>query len=101
MQLVVHARKFFCDNVQCLRRIFAEPFPGVLASFARQTQQLSKVLLELVHSSNAELAAGVGRFLGCVTSPDTLIRQQRQEQFTVIVPRVLEWTSLPSGELHL
>jgi transposase len=86
---VVHARKFFCDNVQCLRRIFTEPFPNVLAPYARQTQRLSQALLELGHSSNAESAARIGRLLGYITSPDTLIRRQRQEQFPLLVPQVL------------
>jgi transposase len=89
VQLVVHARKFFCDNVQCLRRIFTEPFPGVLAPYARQTQRLSSGLLELVHASNAESAARVGGLLGYVTSPDTLIRLQRQEQFPVLATQIL------------
>ena len=89
VQLVVHTRKFFCDNRRCLRRIFTETFPGVLAPYARQTQRLGQALLELVHSSNAEAAAQVGRFLGYPASPDTLLRRQRQEQIHSPIPRVL------------
>jgi transposase len=89
VQLVVHARKFFCGNAQCLRRIFTEPFPGVLARYARQTQRLRKALLELAFSSCAEAAARVSKLLGYVTSPDTLIRQQRREQITTPIPQVL------------
>ena len=89
VQLVVHTRKFFCDNRRCLRRIFTETFPGVLAPYARQTKRLGQALLELVHSSNAEAAAQVGRFLGYPASPDTLLRRQRQEQFHSPIPRVL------------
>ena len=89
VQLVVHARKFFCGNAQCLRRIFTEPFPGVLARYARPTQRLRKALLELAFSSCAEAAARVSKLLGYVTSPDTLIRQQRREQITTPIPQVL------------
>ena len=89
VQLVVHTRKFFCDNLQCLRRIFTETFPGVLVPYARRTQRLGQVLLELVHSSNAESAARVGGFLGYPTSPDTLLRCQRQEQIPTPTPRVM------------
>jgi transposase len=89
VQLVVHARKFFCDNAQCLRRIFTEPFPGVLGRYARQTQRLRKVLLELAFSSCAEAAARVSKLLGYVTSSDTLIRYQRREQRTAPIPQVL------------
>ena len=89
VQLVVHARKFFCDNALCLRRIFTEPFPGVLGRYARQTQRLHKVLLELAFSSCAEAAARVSKLLGYITSPDTLIRYQRREQITTPMPQVL------------
>ena len=77
VQLVIHARKFFCDNLQCWRRIFTETFPEVLAPYARRTQRQGRALLELVHSSNAESATRVGGFLGYPASPDTLLRYQR------------------------
>ena len=89
VQLVIHTRKFFCDNLRWLRHIFTETFPGVLAPYARRTQRLEQALLELVHASNAESAAGVGGFLGYPTSPDTLLRCQRQEPISVATPRVL------------
>lgn len=84
VQLVVSARRFFCDAPTCPRRIFVEPFPAVLAPYARQTERLRQVLLELAHASNAETAARLARWLGYVTSPDTLIRRQRAEP--IIVP---------------
>ena len=86
---MIHTRKFFCDKLRCLRHIFTETFPGVLAPYARRTQRLEQALLELVHVSNAESAAGVGGFLGYPTSPDTLLRCQRQEPISVATPRVL------------
>ena len=48
VQLVVHARRFFCDAPRCLRRIFTEPFPQVLGRYARQTDRLRQALLVLV-----------------------------------------------------
>lgn len=42
--LFVHARRFFCDVPTCLRRIFVEPFPRLLARYARQTERLRQVL---------------------------------------------------------
>lgn len=81
VQLVVHTRKFFCDNKLCSRRVFTERFPGVLKSYARKTTRLRDVLLELAHASSAEAAARVGRRMGYIVSPDTLIGLQRKEQF--------------------
>src|SRR5262245_40674846 len=39
VQLVVHARRFFCDAPACPRRVFVEPFPGRWAPWARQTER--------------------------------------------------------------
>jgi transposase len=89
VQLVVHARKFFCDNTQCWRRIFTKPFPGVLARYIRQTQRLCRALLELAFSCGAEAASRVGRLLGYLINPDTLIQQQRQKQISIPTHRAL------------
>lgn len=89
VQLVVYARRFFCDEPGCGRRIFSEPFPGVLPRYARQTERLRLALLELAHASGAEMAARVAKLLGLPTSPDSLIRRQRQEEFSMPSPRAL------------
>src|SRR5215510_14290684 len=89
VQLVVHTRRFFCDAPACPRRIFVEPFPGMLARYARQTERLRRVLLELAHASSAEMAARVAGWLGYVTSPDTLLRRQRAELIVLPSPRAL------------
>lgn len=81
VQLVVHSRRFFCDNQECSGRIFTERFPGVLESYARKSSRLCEVLLELAHSSSAENAARIATRLGYLVSPDTLINLQRKEQF--------------------
>ena len=81
VQLVVHARKFFCDNQGCSGRIFTERFPGVLESYARKTTRLLDVLLELVHGGSAENAARIGKRMGYKVSPDALLNLQRKEQF--------------------
>ena len=89
VQLIIRARRFFCDNPECERRIFVEPFPKTLGRYARQTQRTKDSLLELSHCSSAEMAARVARLLGFVTSPDSLLRLQRLERFPAIFPRVL------------
>ncbi|MDA1129275.1 MAG: ISL3 family transposase, partial [Chloroflexi bacterium] len=89
VQLAIQARRFFCDTPACRRRIFTEPFPKVLDRYALQTQRTLHLLLELAHCSNAEMAATVARLLGFMTSPDSLIRIQRQETFSFPSPRVV------------
>lgn len=89
VQVNIQARRFFCDNPICHRRIFAEPFPRVLARHARRTGRAQALLLELAHASSAERAAHVARLLGFPISPDTLIRWQRQERFAFPAPLAL------------
>ena len=89
VQLIIRARRFFCDSPGCERRIFVEPFPKALGRYARQTQRTRDSLLELAHCSSAELAARVARLLEFVTSPDSLLRLQRREHFSLVPPRVL------------
>ena len=89
VQLVIHARRFFGDALTCPRRIFVESFPRVLTRYARQTERLRQVLLELAHACNAETAARLAHWLGYVTSPDTLLRRQRAEPISVPSPRVV------------
>jgi transposase len=89
VQLIVHARRFFCDAATCPRRIFTEPFPRALAHYARQTNRLRQVLLELTHATGAELTARLGLWLGYRVSADTLLGRQRAESFGFPPPRVL------------
>lgn len=87
--LIVYSRKFFCDNDQCPRRIFTEPFPGILERYSRRTERLHKSVVELSYASSAEAAARAAESLGYRVSGDTLLNWQRQEQFTCPTPRVL------------
>lgn len=48
-----------------------------------------QLVLELTHASNGEMAARVAQEFGYRTSPDTLLRCQREEVFIVPTPRVL------------
>jgi transposase len=89
VQLVVYARRFFCDHAACPRRIFVEPFPAVLARYARQTERWQQVLLELAHGCGAEMGARLARGLGYLASPDTLLRRQRAELLSFPLPRIL------------
>ena len=89
LQLIIRARRFFCDSPECERRILVEPFPKALARYAQQTQRTRDSLSESPHFSSAEMAVRVARFLGFVTKPDFLLRRQRMERFTAIFPRVL------------
>ena len=42
--VVLEARKFFCDDPGCPRRIFCERFPDVVEAYARRTRRLDKIV---------------------------------------------------------
>lgn len=89
VRLMITARRFFCDNSSCPRRIFTEPFPNTLERYARQTNRLRNYLLELTNAASAEAAARIARIIGAPVGGDSLIHRQRQEQFAFTQPRVI------------
>ena len=82
VRLELHTRRFFCVNKDCVRQIFTERIPTVVAPYARRTTRLTDVFTLIGFAVGGEagkrLAAGMGLF----TSPDTLlglIRAQAEE----------------------
>jgi transposase len=73
LQLAV--RRFFCDVKTCVRKIFTERLPDVLASYARRTTRLRSLLEAVAFELGGEAGAGVARWLHCGSpSADTLLR---------------------------
>lgn len=90
VQLQLLTRRFFCINQSCLRRIFCERLPHVVAAYGRQTVRFNHALhligLMLGGQAGAKLAIG----LGIHTSPDTLLRRIQQSQLPAdVTPCVL------------
>ena len=46
VRIALSMRKFFCDNRDCPRRVFAQPLPAVAARFARKPSRLAETLGE-------------------------------------------------------
>jgi len=74
VRIEVTCRKFFCDNRDCRRRIFAEPLPNVAQRYARKTARLLDALRELTYLVGGEAAATIARRFGLRLSPDALLR---------------------------
>lgn len=90
VQIQLLTRRFFCINQTCVRRIFCERLPRVVAAYGRQTVRLNDALhligIMLGGQAGAMLALG----LGMVISPDTLLRRIQQSQLPAnSTPRVL------------
>jgi transposase len=90
VQLRLEARRFFCEVATCPRRIFAEPFPGLVAPHGRRSERLTALLRAIGVALGGEAGARLVGDLGLATSPDTLLRLLRALPLpTAATPRVL------------
>jgi transposase len=72
--LKVHARRFFCDEPSCERRIFCERLPEVAAR-ARKTMRLEEALLAIALELGGRAGARLALELGIVAARDALLRR--------------------------
>src|SRR5260370_9650276 len=72
VRLRVWARRFFCDQPTCPRKIFAERFTGLLPRYARRTEEATGLLLAIAQRAGGEARARLARAAGLPSSPDTL-----------------------------
>jgi len=83
VRLRVWARRFFCDQPTCPRKIFAERFTGLLPRYGRRTEEATGLLLAFAQRAGGEAGARLARAAGLPTSPDTLRRLLRNQEFSV------------------
>ena len=78
VRLRVWARRFFCDQPGCGRRIFAERFTRLLPRYGRRTTDVTNLLLAFAQRAGGEAGARLARAAGVPTSPHTLRRLLRR-----------------------
>ncbi len=77
MTLEVRARRFFCDEGSCERRIFCERLPKIAAR-ARKTARMEDALLAIVFELGGRAgAARLAAELGLVVGRDALLRRAK------------------------
>lgn len=72
--LLLRVRRFFCRNPRCLRRVFAERLPALVAAGGRRSQPLSAALEQVAFALGGEAGARLAAALGMPTTPDVLLR---------------------------
>ena len=89
--LILHVRRFFCDIKACLRKIFTERLPTIVAPYARRTIRMRQELEALAFELGGEAGARVARQLRSgLSSADTLLRLIRQAPMELLpTPRCL------------
>jgi transposase len=78
VRLLLHVRRFCCDQTACPRRTFAERLPDFLPFKAQRTARFSSGIQALGFASSGQAAARVGQTLQLPTSPDTVLRSLHQ-----------------------
>jgi hypothetical protein len=105
VHLVIHVRRFFCQERTCVRKIFAERFPALTLPRVKFTLRLQEALREMGFELGGEAGARLGKQLSYPGSPDTILRLvKRAERPIASSPRVVgldDWswkTDLRSGK---
>jgi transposase len=90
VRLELHVRRFFCLNKECMRQIFTERLPHVVAPYARRTTRLTDLFTLIGFALGGEAGKRLVDGMGLETSPDALLRLVRaQQESQVPTPRVL------------
>lgn len=90
VHLVLHVRRFFCDNPDCTRRTFVERLPDLLAFRAQRTGRLTRTLQVVANALGGMAGARLATKLRMGMSHDTLLRLVRScEAVAPATPAVL------------
>jgi transposase len=90
VRLHLQVRRFFCQQEDCPRKTFAEPFPDLVQAHARRTTRQGQLLQEVAFALGGKAGAHLARRWGCAVSRDTLLRLLRRCPLPASpVPRVL------------
>jgi hypothetical protein len=90
VHLVLHVRRFYCQESTCVRKIFAERFPSLTLPRVKFTLRLQEALREMGFELGGEAGARLGKKLSYPGSPDTILRLVKRAQLPAAsAPRVV------------
>jgi len=90
VKIILLARKFFCDNIDCERKIFTERLGNEVKPYARKTLRLDNKMVSIGFATGGNAGAKLCKTLGMSTSPSTVLRLLHASPTTVYeTPRVL------------
>jgi len=74
VKIKLTARKFFCDNENCIRKLFTERFKEGLAPYARRTNRLKNLLQEIGFATGGNAGSILSKKLKISVSSSTVLR---------------------------
>jgi transposase len=90
VHLVLHVRRFYCQESTCVRKIFAERFASLTLPRVKFTLRLQEALREMGFELGGEAGARLGKKLSYPGSPDTILRLVKRAQLPAAsAPRVV------------
>jgi Transposase and inactivated derivatives len=92
VQLHLLLHRFFCINKACHRRTFAEPISDLASRFARRTNRLTLIFVQLALALGGEAGTRLASLLALPCSPATILRSIRHlplSSSSVLAPRVI------------
>lgn len=87
--LILQVRRFFCENKECRRKIFAERL-ALVKPYRRKTARMEEALNVIAVAEGGESGARTANSLGMKVSADTMLRQiRRRASSEASTPKVL------------
>lgn len=74
VQLKLHVRKFFCENSDCIRKIFTERFKEQLNSYGRRFERLNEQLSSMGLELGGNVAHRISKLSFVKISASTILR---------------------------
>jgi transposase len=78
LRLLVQVRRFFCENPECTRKIFAERLPDLTSVYARRTTRATSALSEIGFALGGKAGAAMSAFIGLPSNRMTILRIVRR-----------------------
>src|SRR6266699_868378 len=90
VHLVIHVRRFFCQENTCVRKIFAERFPSLTLPRVKFTLRLQETLRDMGFALGGEAGSRLGKYLSIPGSPETILRLVKETKLAATSsPRVV------------
>ena len=89
--ILLEARRFFCGEDRCVRKIFTEQLPGTVVRYARRSCRSIESLKWLTLALGGRAGARLAGMLGLLASRSSLLRELHRQAATTpqAAPRVL------------
>lgn len=90
VRIILHVRRFFCDQPDCHRQIFTERLPTITQPYARRTRRLTRIQQQIGLLPGGSLGAALCATLGYPGGVDLLLTLMRQHHLPMLpTPHVL------------